>query len=213
MAVVEKGKAFLLEKLETAPFGTNAYIVSCETTNECVLVDAPGEADKILDRLQGKTPVCILITHRHMDHTGALLKLKENLNVPLAAHVDDAEFLPVEAEMLLEDGNIISFGEVTLEVLHTPGHTPGSICFLTDNILLAGDTIFPGGPGKTGTPDEFREIVQSLEKKIFVLADDVKIFPGHGASTTVKKTKEEFAVFSAKSHDADLCGDVLWLKD
>jgi glyoxylase-like metal-dependent hydrolase (beta-lactamase superfamily II) len=115
--------------------------------------------------------------------------------------------------MLLEDGNIVSFGKVTLNVLHTPGHTPGSICFITGNILLAGDTIFPGGPGKTGTSDDFRQIIQSLEQKIFMLPDDVKIYPGHGEPTTVKKAKEEFAFFSAKSHDANLCGDVLWLKD
>jgi glyoxylase-like metal-dependent hydrolase (beta-lactamase superfamily II) len=98
-------------------------------------------------------------------------------------------------------------------VLHTPGHSPGSICFLTGNILLAGDTIFPGGPGKTGSPDDFREIIHSLEQKIFVLPDDTKIFPGHGEPTTVKDAKQEYAVFSGKSHNPDLYGDVLWLKD
>lgn len=213
MTVVEKDKILRIERIETAPFGTNAYIVVCETTGESVLIDAPGDADKILDELEGTNPICLLITHRHMDHTGALKRLKDELNVPVAAHVADAENLPIEADMLLEEGNIISFGNVTLDVLHTPGHTPGSVCFLTGNILLAGDTIFPGGPGKTGTPDDFRQIVESLEQKIFMLPDDVKIYPGHGEPTTVKKAKEEFAVFSAKSHNADLCGDVLWLKD
>jgi len=213
MTVIEKEKILRIERIETAPFGTNAYIVVCEATGESVLIDAPGDADKILDRLEGTNPICILITHRHMDHTGVLQRLKDELNIPAAAHLADADNLPVEPEMLLEDGNIVSFGKVTLDVLHTPGHTPGSICFLTGNILLAGDTIFPGGPGKTGTPDDFKQIVQSLEQKIFVLPDDVKIYPGHGDPTTVKKAKEEFAVFQAKSHDPNLCGDVLWLKD
>jgi hydroxyacylglutathione hydrolase len=213
MTVVEKDEILRIERIETAPFGTNAYIVVCEATGESVLIDAPGEADKILDRFEGTNPICLLITHRHMDHTGALQRLKDELNIPVAANLADAYSLPVEAEMLLEDGNIVSFGKVTLDVLHTPGHTPGSICFITGNILLAGDTIFPGGPGKTSTPDDFRQIIQSLEQKIFVLPDDVKIYPGHGEPTTLKKAKEEFAVFSAKSHDPSLCGDVLWLKD
>jgi len=213
MTVIEKEKILRIERIETAPFGTNAYIVVCEATGESVLIDAPGDADKILDRLEGTNPICILITHRHMDHTGVLQRLKDELNIPAAAHLADADNLPVEPEMLLEDGNIVSFGKVTLDVLHTPGHTPGSICFLTGNILLAGDTIFPGGPGKTGTPDDFKQIVQSLEQKIFVLPDDVKIYPGHGDPTTVKKAKEEFVIFASKSHDPNLCGDVLWLKD
>jgi hydroxyacylglutathione hydrolase len=213
MTMVEKDEILRIERIGTSPYGTNAYIVVCEATGESVLIDAPGDADKILGRLEGTNPICILITHRHMDHTGALQNLKEELNVPVAAHIDDAENLPIEADMLLEDGNIVSFGKVTLDVLHTPGHTTGSVCFLTGNILLAGDTIFPGGPGKTGTPDDFRLITQSLEQKIFVLPDDVKIYPGHGEPTTMKKAKEEFAVFSAKSHDPNLCGDVLWLKD
>jgi glyoxylase-like metal-dependent hydrolase (beta-lactamase superfamily II) len=213
MTVVEKDEILRIERIETSPFGTNTYIIVCETTGESALIDAPGDADKILDRMEETTPICILMTHRHMDHTGALQRLKDELNIPVAAHIADADNLPVEAEMLLEDGNIVSFGKVTLDVLHTPGHTPGSICFLTGNILLAGDTIFPGGPGKTGTPDDFRQIIQSLEKKIFVLPDEVKIYPGHGEPTPVKKAKEEFAVFSAKSHNPNLCGDVLWLKD
>ncbi len=213
MAVTQPKETFQIERIETAPYGTNAYIIACLTTGESVLIDAPGEAEKIMDRLGGTTPICILITHRHMDHTGALQRLKDDLNIPVAAHSADAEHLPVTAEMLLEEGNIISFGNVTLEVLHTPGHTPGSLCFLVENTLIAGDTIFPGGPGKTGSPVDFRKIIESLKRSIFVLPDEVKIYPGHGDPTTVCKAKEEFAVFSARSHDPNLCGDVLWLED
>jgi glyoxylase-like metal-dependent hydrolase (beta-lactamase superfamily II) len=213
MIVVEKDDILRIERIETAPFGTNAYIVVCESTKESVLIEAPGDADKILDRLKDTIPSCILITHRHMDHTGALRRLKEELNVPVAAHTEDADQIPANAEMLLSDGNIVTFGNVTLEVLHTPGHTPGSICFLTGRYLIAGDSIFPGGPGKTGTPDDFRQIVASLKKKIFVLPDDVRIYPGHGEPTVLKKEKDEFAIFSSRSYAPNLCGDVLWLKD
>lgn len=213
MTIVEKDRLVRLERIKTAPYDTNAYIIVCQATGESVLVDAPGDTDKILERLEGTNPICILMTHCHMDHTGALRQLKEALNIPLAAHRADAERLPTTAEMLLTDGNIIAFGKVTLEVIHTPGHTPGSLCFLTGKYLISGDTIFPGGPGKTGTPEDFQEIIESLKKKIFVLPEDVKIFPGHGGSTVLKKEKEEFGVFSAKSYDPGLCGDVLWLRD
>ena len=213
MTTDENNKILRIVRIETAPYGTNAYIVVCETTGESVLIDAPGDPDKILDGLEDTHPVCLLITHRHMDHTGALEILKNELNISVAAHVEDAEHLPIEAEMLLEEGNIISFGNITLDVLHTPGHTPGSVCFKDSNVLLAGDTIFPGGPGKTKTPEDFRQIIRSLEQKIFVLPDEVIIYPGHGETTSVKKAKEEFAIFSARSHDPNLCGDVLWLKD
>jgi len=213
MADTEKKEVSRIERVETAPYGTNAYIVSCLATGESVLIDAPGEADKIMGGLEGTHPICILITHRHMDHTGALQRLKDDLNIPVAAHPADAEHLPVDAEMLLEEGNMISFGNVTVDVLHTPGHTPGSLCFLVENILIAGDTIFPGGPGKTGTPADFKQIIESLKRSIFVLPDDVKIYPGHGDPTTVGKSKEEYTVFASKLHDPDLCGDVLWLED
>jgi glyoxylase-like metal-dependent hydrolase (beta-lactamase superfamily II) len=213
MTVVEKNDLLRIERIETTPYGTNAYILVCQATGESVLVDAPGDTEKLLERLEGTNPVCILMTHGHMDHTGALSRLKEDLSIPLASHPADAEHLPMAAEMLLEDGNIIAFGKVALEVLHTPGHTPGSLCFLTEKYLISGDTIFPGGPGKTGSPEDFRKIVESLEQKIFVLPEDVKIYPGHGASTVLKKEKEEFAVFSGKSHRPRLYGDVLWLRD
>jgi hydroxyacylglutathione hydrolase len=100
---------------------------------------------------------------------------------------------------------------VRLEVLHTPGHTPGSLCFLTGHYLLAGDTIFPGGPGKTSSPEALRQIVLSIERKVMVLSDDTHICPGHGPSTVLAKEKRDFAVFRSRPDDPALCGDVLWL--
>jgi glyoxylase-like metal-dependent hydrolase (beta-lactamase superfamily II) len=146
-----------------------------------------------------------------MDHVDALAALKSALNVPLAAHEDDAGGLPVKPEQFLNDGDTISFGEIQLKVLHTPGHTPGSLCFLTDSYLISGDTIFPGGPGKTWSPDDFKKIVESLTNKIFTLPDETHVYPGHGDATVLKKEKHEFEAFSSKPHDPDLCGDVVWL--
>jgi len=211
MSVIVKNDSIQIERLSLGPFGTNSYLLICQKTGASVIVDAPGNAEKVLKLLEGTHPKYILMTHNHMDHVDALAALKSALNVPLAAHEDDAGGLPVKPEQFLNGGDTISFGEIQLKVLHTPGHTPGSLCFLTDRYLISGDTIFPGGPGKTWSPDDFKKIVESLTNKIFTLPDETQVYPGHGDATVLKKEKHEFETFSSKPHDPDLCGDVVWL--
>jgi glyoxylase-like metal-dependent hydrolase (beta-lactamase superfamily II) len=211
MPTVEKDDRIQIDLLEIAPFGTNAYVVICRTTGDCVLIDAPGESKRIEQALKGINPKYIMMTHSHIDHVGALSELKSSLGIPVAAHTSDAHNLPSRPDILLSDGDEVSFGNVKLKVLHTPGHTPGSLCFLTGLFLLSGDTIFPGGPGKTGSPDNLKQIIETITGKIFILPDETLIYPGHGDSTVLKKEKEEFAVFSSRTHSPNLCGDVLWL--
>jgi glyoxylase-like metal-dependent hydrolase (beta-lactamase superfamily II) len=211
MSVIAQDNSIRIEKLSLGPFGTNTYLLICRKTGDSVIVDAPGEADKVLKRLEGTQPRHILMTHNHMDHVEALADLKSALDVPLAAHADDADSLPVKPEQLLNDGDTVSFGDIQLKVLHTPGHTPGSLCFLTGKYLISGDTIFPGGPGKTWSPADFKTMVASLTAKIFSLADETEVYPGHGDGTVIKKERQEFETFSAKPRDPNLCGDVVWL--
>ena len=211
MAIVAKDDILQIDKLTLGPFETNSYILTNGLTADSVIVDTPAEAGKILNELKGTNPRYILITHAHMDHIGALSTLKSKLGIPVAAHPLDGKSLPFRPEILLGDRDTISFGDIGLKVLHTPGHTPGSVCFLTGNYLISGDTIFPAGPGNTLSPENFRQIVDSITSKIFVLAEDTQIYPGHGDSTILKKEKAEFALFSSRSHDPSLCGDVLWL--
>ena len=211
MVVVVKDDALQIERLELGPWPANAYIVTCLKTRDSVLIDAPAEASTILDRLKGTNPQYILLTHNHVDHVGAMAELRSRLKMPLAAHASEAGNLPSPPERLLSDGDTISLGNLKLKVLHTPGHTPGSLCFKVGRYLLSGDTIFPGGPGATRSPAAFRQITESITEKIFVLPDDTPIYPGHGDSTVLKKEKDEFVVFSSRPHDGNLCGDVLWL--
>jgi len=211
MAIVIENEEIKIERLSLGPYGTNCYILTCGKTRASVLVDTPAEADQILAHLRGTNPRYIVITHNHMDHLGAFNEVKSGLRIPVAAHPLDAKRLPAEPEILLNDGDTLSCGKVDLEVLHTPGHTPGSICLLTRNYLISGDTIFPGGPGKTGSPAALKQIIESLKSKVFVLPDDTHIYPGHGDSTVLKKEKAEFEVFSSRPLDPKLCGDVLWL--
>jgi len=210
MTIVAEDNAIRIEKLELGPFATNAYIVTCRRTRDSALIDAPGEANIIKDKLKNTTPQYILLTHNHMDHIGALAQLRAELKVPLAAHASDAKNLTPAPEKLLNDGDTVRLGELKFTVLHTPGHTPGSLCFLVGHYLISGDTIFPGGPGRTSSPDDLEQIINSITEKIFVLPDDTQIYPGHGNSTVLRNEKEEFAVFTTRPHEPNLCGDVLW---
>lgn len=211
MALVTKDDHIQIDKLTLGPFGTNSYIMTCRVTGESVVVDAPAQSDEILKQLEGTSPRYILITHTHMDHLGALSELKSELRIPVGVHPLDAGGLPSKPEVSLNDGDTLSFGRIELKVLHTPGHTPGSVCLLTGNYLISGDTLFPGGPGRTRSPADLRQIIDSITSKIFCLPEDTHVHPGHGDATVLGKEKEEFAAFSSRPHDPSLCGDVLWL--
>jgi hydroxyacylglutathione hydrolase len=211
MTMIVNNESIRVEKLQLGPYGTNCYIVVCAETGESLVVDAPAESEKIIKELKGTSPGYILLTHDHMDHVGALADLRKGLGIPLAAHIRDSRNISPAPEISLNDGDAIKLGALEFRVLHTPGHTSGGLCFLTGEHLFSGDTLFPGGPGKTWSPEALSQIIDSLKKKIFVLPDSTRVYPGHGEITVLKKEREEFAVFSSREHRPDLCGDVLWL--
>jgi glyoxylase-like metal-dependent hydrolase (beta-lactamase superfamily II) len=211
MPILVDEKDLRLTQLSLGPYGTNTYIVTCAATGESAVVDAPGEAARVLEALAGTTPRLLLMTHAHMDHTGALAELKAALKVPMAAHPLEAPGLHPGPDQLLTGGETLSLGRLTLTVLHTPGHTPGSLCFLTGRHLLAGDTLFPDGPGHTRSPAAFGEIVGAITQNLFALPDETGVYPGHGGTTTIGREKTNYARFLARPRDPGLCGDVLWV--
>lgn len=210
MNISAETKKIRIIKMELGPYRTNAYILTCTRTMQSLIIDAPANAPKIIASVAGTQPRYILLTHEHEDHTGALAGLRSRLKVPLGAHRSSSPLLTPAPELDLKDGDIISLGNLQIEVIHTPGHTPGSLCFRTGLYLFAGDTIFPGGPGRTATPEDFHQIVASIKGRILPLPDATRILPGHGPATTVGKVKEEFTLFASRPHSPDLCGDVLW---
>lgn len=211
MTIVAEDNDIQIERLELGPFRTNAYIITCRRTLDSALVDAPADTPVIVDKLKNTTPRCILLTHNHIDHIGVLARLRAELNIPLAAHAADAANLEPPPETLLSDGDRVSVGNMVVAVLHTPGHTPGSLCFRVGRYLMSGDTIFPGGPGRTNSPAAFQQIVKSINSKIFILPDDTRVYPGHGDSTVLKREKDEYAIFASRPEDPALCGEVVWL--
>jgi glyoxylase-like metal-dependent hydrolase (beta-lactamase superfamily II) len=112
--------------------------------------------------------------------------------------------------MPLSDGAEVRVGRATMRVIHTPGHTPGSLCLLVGGALITGDTLFPGGPGHSGSPEALREEIDSITSKLYTLPDDTMVLPGHGGATTIGASKAEYAQFASRPHPDDLHGDVLW---
>jgi len=155
-----------------------------------MIIDPAAEGEKILRAVQGARVKYILMTHGHMDHIGALEEVREVTRAAVGIHEEDARALRRKPDFFLQDGQNLNAGSLSLRVLHTPGHSPGAVCFLTGKILFSGDTIFPNGPGNTAIPRaDYQEILRSIHSKIFVLPDDTIIYPGHGLETTVGREK------------------------
>jgi glyoxylase-like metal-dependent hydrolase (beta-lactamase superfamily II) len=180
-----EGDDLIVRKIEVGTMENNVYVLECPETHEGFLVDGCFEPDAILAGAQGVEIVGILQTHGHMDHVQALAALKEKLGVPVYAHNGDEYPIPIDQE--LKDGDELKFGkDHVVTVLHTPGHTPGGVCFLTGKHLVAGDTLFPGGPGNTwGDKAAFEELVANIETKLFSLPGETIVYPGHGKDTTI----------------------------
>jgi hydroxyacylglutathione hydrolase len=205
----EKGRVdMIIESLEVGRIQCNCYIVGCEKTHEGVVIDPGGDADLIAE-VVNKRALSIkyfICTHAHFDHVEGLKDVLQYIKAPILLHEEDSplyENLPGQAQMFglqaepaptsnryLKDGDIIKFGELSMKVLHTPGHSPGSISLQVDHVVFTGDTIFAGSIGRTDLPGgSMEKLVTSAKGKILSLGDEVKLYPGHGPATTVANEK------------------------
>ena len=199
-------------KTSCGPFDNNSYLIVCPQTGESIIIDAPTEPGKVLEEASGTQVKGILITHNHQDHLAGLKEMIDATGAPVKAHSEDADALPIPPDVLVKDDDIITAGTIELRVIHTPGHTPGSVCYLVGKHLFSGDTLFPGGPGNSRSAEALQQIIKSITEKLYPLPDDTFLLPGHGQEATLGISKEEYRVFAEKSHPADLSGDVLWLE-
>lgn len=193
-------------------FGNNAYLVSDEVSREAIIVDAPAGSDVVLAAVRdgGYVVKAVLLTHSHRDHWMGYEDVKAGTRAPFLAHEAERGVLGDRIDAPVSDRQDISVGEFAVHAIHTPGHTPGSTCYLVNGIVFSGDTLFPGGPGKTQTPSDLLQTIESIKARLFVLPDETEVLPGHGDDTTIGSAKAEYAVFAAREHPADLCGDVSW---
>ncbi len=197
--------------IKTAPLGelgANFYMITDEDTGEMLVIDPGAMPDTAISLIEdsGAMLKYIIITHAHTDHIGALDKVKGKFDAPVVIHRDDAAALndpnlnlcgafgfssPVtHADIIVEDGTALPFGNTKIKFIHTPGHTRGSMCVLLDGSLFSGDTLFECSIGRTDFPGgSFAQIQQSIQNKIYTLNPSTVVYPGHGNPTTVEYEK------------------------
>jgi glyoxylase-like metal-dependent hydrolase (beta-lactamase superfamily II) len=199
----------IIKELAVGPIMANCFIVGCEDTRKAVVIDPGDEPDRILFSLaESKLTVTHIInTHGHFDHVGANRKMKEATGAELVIHKHDAPMLEhltyaassfglaVEnspnADREVSDGDIISFGNIELRVIHTPGHSPGGISLYTSGHVFVGDTLFAGSIGRTDFPGgDYNTLIASIQKRLFPLGDNTLVYCGHGPQTTIGREKK-----------------------
>lgn len=198
----------IIKNLVVGPIMANCFIVGCEDTRAAVVIDPGADADKILMALASLklTVKYILNTHGHFDHVSANKRMKDATGAEILIHALDAPMLSrlsasaaawgMSAEdspapdRTLADGDTVKFGNITLKVIHTPGHTPGGISFSTDGHVFVGDTLFAGSIGRTDFPGgNYETLISSIQHKLFLLDDDVQVLTGHGPETSIGQEK------------------------
>lgn len=198
-----------IKRIVVPPFPENVYILSSDTSDECIVIDPGGEPDRISFEVNklGKKIRYILNTHGHGDHTAAVAKLVDTSKAEFALHEADLgilnngsewleqiipDYLPApEPDFFLVPDRLVSIGDLIVKIVHTPGHTAGGVCFLVDEVIFSGDTLFHESIGRFDLPGgDGAILLDSIRTKLFVLPDEMLVLPGHGDETTISHEKQ-----------------------
>jgi glyoxylase-like metal-dependent hydrolase (beta-lactamase superfamily II) len=189
----------IITKLSVSEMDNNVYLLRCRQTDTQLLVDAADDADRILEVVGADGLHTVVTTHRHWDHHRALPEVVRATGAETVAGAEDADELPVPVERRVVDGDLVTVGDCSLEVIHLRGHTPGSIALLYDDPdgtphLFTGDSLFPGGVGRTRSAEDFGTLVGDVSAKLFDrLPDETWFYPGHGADSTLGDQRPHLA--------------------
>lgn len=190
-ADVQDATDLIITKVAVGEMNNNAYLLRCALTGEQILIDAANEHDRLVELVGDAGISRIVTTHRHGDHWQALESLVAATGAETVAGERDADELPVPVDVQVQTGARVRVGSCELEVIEIAGHTPGSIVLAYDDPdgivhLFTGDSLFPGGVGKTWSPEDFATLIDEVETKIFGrYPDDTRVYPGHGGDTTL----------------------------
>jgi glyoxylase-like metal-dependent hydrolase (beta-lactamase superfamily II) len=195
-----------IAKLAVGPMSNNAYLLRCTESDEGLLIDAANEAQRLreLVRFEGPPVAAILTTHQHPDHWQALAEMVSDADAAVYAGEEDADALPVAVDERLQHRETITVGDASLEIIALRGHTPGSVAVLYRDPegvphLFTGDSLFPGGVGKTLTPENFTSLIDDVESRIFAeLPDETWFYPGHGNDSTLGAERPHLAEWRAR---------------
>ena len=189
-----------VKSFTVGPLAANCYVVSAG--GDAVVVDPGAEAARIIKAVGERRVAAILATHGHSDHVGAVKELAVATGAPFMVPAGDLalaeKYVGAQAAVPLNDGDRLDFGDISLKVIATPGHTPGSSCFYAPGLLFSGDTLFAGGVGRTDLPGGSSDaLFSSIRERIFTLAGDTVVYPGHGERTTVARERESNPFFTS----------------
>jgi glyoxylase-like metal-dependent hydrolase (beta-lactamase superfamily II) len=199
MSWVHEDDVMAITKLSVGPWDNNAYVLVCAQSGEAAIIDAANEAERILEASSPFDVKRVLTTHGHSDHIMALEAVVDALGVPWHLHADDIEIAGMKPDELLIHGQEIAIGQLNVHVIHTPGHTPGSVSFVVEPVLFTGDTLFPGGPGATRWDySSFGQIMDSIETELMRHPDPTVVHPGHGASTSIGAERPQVETWRAR---------------
>lgn len=222
MNSVFSGKYWSIQRFVSG-FANNAFLITCARTNDSVIIDTPADPIELIKTASNTGVEAILITHGHRDHVEGFPSVSEQIKAPVGIGTADQSSLPSNPPATLDvsTGQTISIGDIRLRSLATPDHTPGYTCFVLESPesnaaseiahVFTGDTLFPGGPGRSSSSDALSQIIDSLKTQIFTLPKSTVVLPDHGEFTTIGESKREFDVFTSKPLDPGLHGDVTWV--
>ncbi len=214
-AVVYTEDAFSILKVgPMGQYGNNAYLLHDADAKDALLIDMPLDEQPLLEAIAEVGNVHqIVATHWHRDHWMTYDPVRKATNAPVIVGDKEINIPPERIDKKIGHGQDLKVGSYRLTILHTPGHTPGSICLKVGRALISGDTLFQGGPGRTSAPGDLGIIVNSIVTHLLPLDDDTVVMPGHGPDTTIGQTRHEYAEYAKHPWPHDYSGDVEWLKE